>query len=41
MSGELLSLGEQMFQPNAFLVDQLVGIAIFGVATAGGLLPSR
>lgn len=29
----LVSLAEQTFQPNAFLVDQLVGIAIFGVAT--------
>jgi hypothetical protein len=29
----LVSLGEQMFQPNAFLVDQFVGIAIFGIAT--------
>jgi hypothetical protein len=36
----LVSLGEQMFQPNAFLVDQLVGIAIFGMATetAGTIL---
>ncbi len=36
----LVSLGEQLFQPNAFVVDQLVGIAIFGVAmdTVRGIL---
>jgi hypothetical protein len=36
----LIAMSEQLFQPDAFLVDQLVGIAMFGVAidAAGTIL---